>query len=102
MVVSGEPEEGPERSPVAHAATDPPMSRSATRPIRRLVRLAWGDLAMLAVGGSAGPVANGAHHAAREHERHGRVTRKDGQNGAGNHAENDDADMEGVPGVCHG
>ena len=57
---------------------------------------------MLAVGGSAGPVRNGGHGAAGEHQRDGGVTREDGQQGANNDAEGHNADMKGVPGVCHG
>ena len=57
---------------------------------------------MLAVGGGAGPVPDGAHDAAGEHERHGGVTREDGQDCSGDDAEGGDSDMEGVPGICHG
>ena len=69
--------------------------------MRRLVRRAGEDLAMLAVGGRAGPVPDGAHGTARQHEGDGGVTGEDGENRPDDDAENDEPDVEGVPGVCH-
>ena len=76
-------------------------SRTATSPMSRFWRLAWEDLAMLAVGGGAGPVPDGAHDAAGEHHGHGRVTREDREDRSDGHANHNECDVEGMPGVCH-
>ena len=56
---------------------------------------------MLAVGGRAGPVPDGAHGTARQHEGDGGVTSEDGEHRPNDDAENDEPNVEGVPGVCH-
>ena len=76
-------------------------SRTATSPMSLFWRLAREDLAMLAVGGGACPVPDGAHDATRNHQRDGGITGKDRKDGADDHAEDDERDMECVPGVCH-
>jgi len=76
-------------------------SRTATSPMSLFWRLAWEDLAMLAVGGGAGPVPDGAHDAAGEHHGHGRVTREDREDRSDGHADHNERDVERMPGVCH-
>ena len=65
------------------------------------MRLASDPLAMLAVGSGTGPVPDGAHGAAGEHQRDSGVTREDGEDRADDDAEHHEPDMEGVPWVCH-
>lgn len=86
---------------VAAMAPAPARSSTATRAMRRLVRLASDPLAMLAVGSGTGPVPDGAHGATGEHQRNSGVTREDGEDRADDDAEHHEPDMEGVPGVCH-
>ncbi len=49
-----------------------------------------------------GPVPDGAHGAAGEHQRDSGITREDGEDGADHDANHHEPDVEGVPGVCHG
>jgi len=63
--------------------------------------LAWEYLAMLAVGGGAGPVPDGAHDTAGEHHGHGCVTGEDREDRSDGHADHNEHDVEGMPGVCH-
>lgn len=54
------------------------------------------------MGRHPGPVPDGAHGAAGEHQRDRGITREDGEDGADHDANHHEPDMEGVPGVCHG
>lgn len=67
----------------------------------RFARRAEGSSAMLAVGGGAGPVGECRHCPAREHQGNGGVPGEDREHGAHGETEDDNAGMEGVPGICH-
>jgi hypothetical protein len=56
---------------------------------------------MLAVGGGARPVPDGAHDTAGD-QGGGRITREDREDRSDGHADHNERDVEGMPGVCHG
>jgi len=91
--------------PEPHTPAEPaPINRSAATPrTARFVRFAGlaDALAMTALRCGTKPVAKCAHGSTSKHHWHRGITRNDGQNCPDHNANNCNADMDGVLGICH-